>query len=128
MRAIDIFMAAVVVAVTSLVYWCMRRIEPRYDRTFQEKASQTEPLYSRFWNIPELVLLVVNQLDRRDQASFAMACLSFRDLAIPLVWRTLVGRRHPVQVARVLPNRLKEMLVYGLDHLLLHVSVLVLRL
>lgn len=42
-----------------------------------------------FWSIPELVLEILERLDRRDRVGMARVCRSFWEAAIPLIWEIL---------------------------------------
>lgn len=41
------------------------------------------------WSIPELVLEILERLDRHDQVGMARVCRSFWESAIPLIWESL---------------------------------------
>lgn len=117
------FFTSLMTIAVSFVFIRFHRAKLRKYRTFVEKASQTVELRSRFWDIPELTSMVLDQLPLHDRASFAMTCRSLRNLATPLVWSTLDAYTSPNPVEGILPNRLRQTFLLGLDHLLLHVSL-----
>lgn len=70
---------------------------------------------SRMWRIPEMLLMVLGCLSRRDQASMASVCQHFWKIATPLVWASLSNVGRPTYLLHLLPSGLKKSLEIETD-------------
>lgn len=101
---------AIAVATLLVVFPLYRqRSIPRW--SLWKKAPHTGTTSSRFWSIPELVLVVVVQLPIHDQASVTVTCRFLRDLTTPLLWRSLEGPRSSNPLLGILPSGLLRTLL-----------------
>lgn len=105
---VGVVVAAVAAVIPPLIVFLYSRKSPTASRkSFSDKAIQTQGT-SRFWDIPEIILLVVVQLPRHDQLSVILTCRFLRDLATPVLWRSLVGHRPSSQLFNILPKILSQ--------------------
>lgn len=71
---------------------------------------------SKMWDIPELVLLILDFLSRQDLVFVARVCRRLWEIATPLIWDSLTGTQHPTHLFNTFPQGLRESLMHGSIH------------
>lgn len=66
---------------------------------------------SEVWDIPELLLLILERLKRKDCVAMTLVCRKFWRTTIPIIWRSISGSRQATHLWNLLPPALKSQLV-----------------
>lgn len=92
-------------------------------KTYSDKACQATEPNSRFWDIPDAVLLVISHLSKSDLISFGLCRRAFLELAEPLIWADVEDREYRQPLLSILPKRLENALLLA-SHFDPHVRIL----